>query len=217
MKKIFVLALVLCLSFSGTASAFDITGIGPDTSFLDSLNRDVTDDIAYLRSLANSYSDRFVVKEVQYADISSIDEYYQALSVPLSLSEVDSGKLNIASDKAFEERMKRELNLFKMFGGLSGYSVRFEPVAYFNIYRNITLVGGYANYTAVHSNPEDAYWQYICSVEDMTKEIVPYDTRLVLLEKIKTLHSNIKQDNRFKIFLLVDGKVNSIWERSDSE
>ena len=49
----------------------------------------------------------------------------------------------------------------------------------------------------------------------MTKEVIPYNSRLVMLEKINILNANNLADNRFKIFLLVDGKINSIWERSD--
>ena len=49
----------------------------------------------------------------------------------------------------------------------------------------------------------------------MTKEVVPYRTRLMFLEKTKQMYENMDIDNRFKVFLLVDGEVNSVWERSD--
>ena len=214
LKRILSLAVVLCIS-SFTVNAFDITGIGPDTEFLDSLNRNVTDDVNYLRSIADSYSDRFVVTEDKWADISAIDEYYTQLSAPLTVDEIDTGKKNLNTDTVFDEELRKKLNLLGAFGGLSGYTASFEPVAYFSIYRNIQLIGGYANYTSQFENPDDAYWQCICSIEGMTKEVIPYNSRLVMLEKIRTLHANNLADNRFKIFLLVDGRINSIWERSD--
>lgn len=214
LKRILSLAVVLCIS-SFTVNAFDITGIGPDTEFLDSLNRNVTDDVNYLRSIADSYSDRFVVTEDKWADISAIDEYYTQLSAPLTVDEIDTGKKNLNTDTVFDEELRKKLNLLGAFGGLSGYTASFEPVAYFSIYRNIQLIGGYTNYTSQFENPDDAYWQCICSIEGMTKEVIPYNSRLVMLEKIRTLHANNLADNRFKIFLLVDGRINSIWERSD--
>lgn len=214
LKRILSLAVVLCIS-SFTVNAFDITGIGPDTEFLDSLNRNVTDDVNYLRSIADSYSDRFVVTEDKWADISAIDEYYTQLSAPLTVDEIDTGKKNLNTDTVFDGELRKKLNLFGAFGGLSGYTASFEPVAYFSIYRNIQLIGGYTNYTSQFENPDDAYWQCICSIEGMTKEVIPYNSRLVMLEKIRTLHANNLADNRFKIFLLVDGRINSIWERSD--
>lgn len=215
LKRIFYLTVVLCISSFCTVNAFDIAGIGPDTEFLDSLNRNVTDDVNYLRSIADSYRDRYVVTEEKSADISAIDEYYAQLSAPLTVDEIDSGKMNLNTDKVFDEELRKRLNLFGAFGGLSGYTANFEPVAYFSIYRNIQLIGGYTHYTSQFNNPNDAYWQCVCSIEGMTKEVIPYNSRLVMLEKINILNANNLADNRFKIFLLVDGKINSIWERSD--
>ena len=215
LKRIFYLTVVLCISSFCTVNAFGIAGIGPDTEFLDSLNRNVTDDVNYLRSIADSYRDRYVVTEEKCADISAIDEYYAQLSAPLTVDEIDSGKMNLNTDKVFDEELRKRLNLFGAFGGLSGYTASFEPVAYFSIYRNIQLIGGYTHYTSQFNNPNDAYWQCVCSIEGMTKEVIPYNSRLVMLKKIRTLHANNLTDNRFKIFLLVDGKINSIWERSD--
>ena len=213
MKKILVLVLVLCTCLSGTAHALELEAIGPETSFLDGLNRDVTDDVNYLNSVAMSYKDRFVVTQEDYIDISAIDKFYASLSNPLTLSEIDTGKLAFNTDKVFDDTLKRELNLFKIIGGLSGCKATFEPVCYFRIYRNIALVGGYTKYERTYQDADAAYWQYICNVEDMTKEIVPYHTRLAYLEKTRQMYNNMNADNRFKVFLLVDGEINSIWER----
>ena len=213
MKKILVLVLVLCTCLSGTAHALELEAIGPETSFLDGLNRDVTDDVNYLNGIAMSYKDRFVVTQEEFVDITSIDNFYASLSNPLTLSEIDTGKLAFNTDKVFDDTLKRELNLFKIIGGLSGCKATFEPVCYFRIYRNIALVGGYTKYERTYQDADAAYWQYICNVEDMTKEIVPYHTRLAYLEKTRQMYNNMNTDNRFKVFLLVDGEINSIWER----
>lgn len=215
MKKIIILVLVLCTCLSGTAQALELESIGPETSFLDSLNRDVTGDIGYLRNIAESYKDRFVVTEEEFVDIKAIDEFYSSLSSPLTLSEIDTGKLSFNTDKVFDDELKREMNLFKIIGGLSGCKVSFEPVCYFRIYRNITLVGGYNRYEKTYVDADAAYWQYICKVEDMTKEIVPYNTRIAYLDKTRQMYNNINHDNRFKVYLLVDGEINSVWERGD--
>ena len=215
MKKLLIIVLALCTCLSGTAHAFELESIGPETSFLDSLNRDVTEDIKYLRSIAELYKEKYVVTEEQYIDISSIDNFYADLSAPLTLSELDSGELAFNTDKIFETSLKKELNLFKIIGGLSGCRAFFEPVCYFRIYRNIALVGGYSRYERTYQDADAAYWQYICKVEDMTKEVVSYATRLSYLDKTRQMYSNMDSDNRFKVFLLVDGEINSIWERGD--
>ena len=215
MKKILMFVLVLCTCLSGTAQAFELEAIGPETSFLDSLNRDVTDDVNYLKNIALSFKDRYVVTEEQYIDISSIDKFYQSLSEPLSLEEIDNGEHKFNTDKVLNENLKKEINLFKVIGGLSGCCAKFEPICYFRVYRNIALVGGYTKYEKTYANADDAYWQYICRVEDMTKEIVPYHTRIDFLEKTRQMYDNMGSDNRFKVFLLVDGEINSLWERGD--
>lgn len=215
MKKILALVIALCTYLTCAAQAFELEAIAPETSFLDSLERDVTDDVNYLSDIAFSYKDRFVVTKEEYIDITQIDNFYKSLSNPLTLSEIDTGKLNFSTDKVFDDTLKRELNLFKIIGGLSGCRATFEPVCYFRIYRNISLVGGYTKYERTHSTPDGAYWEYICKVEDMTKEIVPYVTRIAYLEKTRQMYNNMNNDNRFKVFLLLDGEINSIWERGE--
>jgi hypothetical protein len=216
LKRIFILVMILCISMSYTASAFDITEIQPGAAFSDDLYRDIEGDVTYLRNLATSYRDRFVVTEEQSADIRSIDDFFANLSAPLTVDEFDQGVLNLTVENVFEPEFKKRMNLFKLFGGLSGYQAEFEPVAYFNIYRNITLVGGYIKYERSYENADDAYWQCVCGIESMTKETVPYGMRMKMLEKIRQLHTITLSDNRFKIFLLVDSKIDSIWERSDT-
>ena len=66
---------------------------------------------------------------------------------------------------------------------------------------------------AKYENPDDASWIYMRSLESLTKEILSYDTRIKLCERIKELDSYISNDNKFKIFLLKGGKIDSVWER----
>lgn len=216
MKRIVILLLLMCVSFSGSASAFDIVAVTPETSFLDSLNRDVSSDVNFLKKLAFMFGNRYVVTEENGVDISAIDEFYAEMSKPLSLEELDTGKLKFDTSHCYNEQLRKEQNLFKILGGMSGCNAYFEPVCYFRIYRNIALVGGYSHYEKTYSNADDAYWQYVCNVENLTKERIPYWTRLTLLDKTRQMYQNIAADNRFKIFLLVDGEINSIWERSDA-
>ena len=73
MKKILVLVLVLCTFMSGTAQALELEWVGPETSFLDSLNRDVTDDVEHLKGIAFSYSDIPTCLSVEWVErISAI-------------------------------------------------------------------------------------------------------------------------------------------------
>ena len=215
MNKCFILVICFCL-LSANVSAFELTDATPDNSFVESLGRNVGGDREYLKSLAASYSDRFVVTELQTADISCIDSFYSKLSAPLTVSEIDAGSAQISLDKVWNTEYKKQLNIFKVFGGLCGYSAEFEPIAYYKVYRDITLVGGYVRYGKTYQNPDDAYWQYICSLEALTKEVVPYETRLKLLEKVRKLSSFMDGDKIFKIFILKDGQIDSMWEGADT-
>ena len=216
MKKIVTAVIIIAMLLSESASAFEITGISADSSFIEELNRDISSDKEYLRSIATGYSDRYVVTEEEYTDIVPVDQFFEGLSEPLTLDEIDRGQIGFHTEAVCSENLQREWNLFKMIGGLSGCKAVFEPVIYFHVYRNITLVGGYARYTTSYEDYKEAYWRYVLSVENMTKEIIPFETRIALLEKTGKMYENMAADNRFKVFLIADGKINSVWER-DSE
>ena len=47
----------------------------------------------------------------------------------------------------------------------------------------------------------------------MTKEVVPYPTRMKLVDEIKKLSQFIDGDKTFKIFLLKGNKIDSMVER----
>lgn len=213
MKKIYMLFITVFLLFSITVNAFEVVDIKPDTDFLDGLKRDVTGDITYFESIVNSYSDRYVVKKEDYLDISAIDKFYENISKPLTLKELDSATMDFDEKIAYSDELKKDLKLFKALGGLCDCKLSFEPICYYSIYRNIKLIGGYSRYTTLYKNPDDAYWIGVCRIEEMTKEIVPYNARINMLNKVRELNEKMLKDNSFKIFLLVDGKIDSIWER----
>lgn len=213
MKKLIAALLCTGILFPSSAGAFELVSVREENVFLDTLERDIQSDILYLKDIAFSYSDRYVVTEAKTADISGIDELYAGLSAPVSVTELDNGDLSLDTGHIWSDTYGKKMNAFKMFAGLCGYSAQFEPVAYFNIYRNITLVGGYVNYKKQYEDPNDAYWQYITAVEEMTKEVIPYETRIKILEKITELSEFMDSDKSFKIFILADGRVDSSFER----
>lgn len=213
MQKIIVVALAAFLSLQVAVSAFEIKTISPDVSELTERNIDLESDKNYLRGIVDKYRELYVVEEKEHIDISEIDKLYKEISKPISLAEVDSGKINLNVDVVKDEKLRNCFKHFKVLGGLAGYTVEFEPVMYFNIYRDISLVGGYSCYKKMYTNPDASSWVYINNLESLTKEILSYNTRLKLSEKITELDSYISGDNRFKIFLLKDGKIDSVWER----
>jgi len=215
MKRIITILAIITMMFSYNAHAFDIVDVNPDDSFIASLGRDVEADKEYIRGIANSYNEKFVVTKEKYVDISSIDSFFKRLSTPLSITELDAGKTEIQIDKIRDSNYRKQLNDFKILGGMAGYSVEFEAIAYFNIYRNISLVGGYIQYYKTHADPYEAYWQYICNIEELTKEVVPYDTRLKLVDRFEKLSDFMDNDKTFKIFILKDGQIDSLFERGE--
>lgn len=211
MKKILSIAVLLCIAVSTNVFAMDLVDIGYDKEFIRGI--DTESDMEYLREIANSYLGKYVVQEVNYADISDIDTFYEELSSPLSLHEIDSGKAELREEIISEKALFKNIYLFNLLGGLSGIHAEFEPIMYINIYRNITLVGGYSIYKKNFQEADDAYWSAICNIENETKEIVDYDTRIRIRDNVRRLYAYTDGDKAFKIFILKDGKINSLWER----
>ena len=213
MKKILSVLLALTL-FSGSAGAFGLEDAAADTSYLDAVGADIAGDTAYAKNLAGGFSNRYVVRENADGDISAVDEFYKKLSAPITVSELDRGTADFDFSAVFGDSLKQKTRLFKALGGIGGYSAEFEPLCIFNIYRSITLVCGYSVYTKTHQNSDDAYWQAVCAVEDMSREVVPYQSRIALLNKFSELDAVINSDKEMKIFILKDGKIDSVWERN---
>ena len=169
--------------------------------------------VLYLNNLVNAFSNRYVVSEATDAEFSEIEKFYDELSTPLTLEEIDGGNLKFDFDKVMSHELKSKIKMFKTLGGLSGYKARFVPVKAYNIYRHITVVGGFTVYDKTHTDPYEAYWQCVCAIEGLTKEIVNYNARMKLVESVRKLNETIDNDHSFTIFILVDGKINSVWEK----
>ena len=169
----------------------------------------------YARNLVSGFSQRYVVSESADGDISAVDAFYEKLSAPITVSELDGGRADFDFSVVFGNSLKRKTKLIKSLSGLGGYTAEFEPLCIFNIYRDLTLVCGYSIYTKTYQNSDDAYWQAVCAIENMSREVVPYQSRIALLNKFKELDSVINSDKQMKMFILKDGKINSVWERGD--
>lgn len=214
MYKILIFTLIMCLSLSSAAGAFELTNVEPETMIEETVN--TLDDISYLENLALGYKDRYVIEKLQSADISAIDEFYTELSKPVEVKELDEGKTKLDLNIITDEALRKKLKAFKLYAGYGGIVASFEPVCYYQIYRDIILVGGYTNYNISIPKYDDAYYVWVCAIEDVTREVVPNETRLKMLEGFKNLYDFMEKDKgEFKVFLLKDGKLNSIWERAD--
>lgn len=213
MKKLLAVLLILSMLTATNVSAFELQSICPDNSFI--MQHDYEGDKAYIENIANAYSDRFIVERNDNCNISAIDTYFNNLSKMLTREQLDNSVINVSNDFIFDEELKRQFNSFGTFGGFAGYSAEFEPLACYNIYRDISIVGGYIRYYKTILSPDESYWKCISEIQSLTMEVVNYDTRMKILDKINSLNEFIDNDNSFYIFILKDGKINSLWKRSD--
>ena len=214
MYKILIITLVMCLSLPMAAGAFELVSAVPESVVEESVN--IEEDVTYLENIALGYKDKYVVEKLQSTDISVIDEFYRELSKPVEVKEIDEGKTKLDLSVVIDETLRKNLKAFKLFSGYGGISASFEPVCYYQIYRDIILVGGYTNYSISIPKYDDSYFVWVCAIEQITKEVVPNETRLKMLDGFKELYDFMEKDKgRFKVFLLKDGKLNSIWERAD--
>lgn len=214
MYKILIITLVMCLSLPMAAGAFELVSAVPEAVVEESVN--IEGDVTYLENIALGYKDKYVVEKLQSTDISVIDEFYRELSKPVEVKEIDEGKTKLDLSVVTDETLRKNLKAFKLFSGYGGISASFEPVCYYQIYRDIILVGGYTNYSISIPKYDDSYFVWVCAIEQITKEVVPNETRLKMLDGFKELYDFMEKDKgKFKVFLLKDGKLNSIWERAD--
>ena len=213
MKKIIFVLAALLLLCSVDALAITLTDASPDDSFIRSLGRDIAADRAYLKDTAEQFSDRVVVREMPYLDCGAIDRLCHSLSTPPTLTELDSGKLSLTFSRLGPSDYQSYLKRFKVLGGFCGYSMEFEPIGYYSIYRSLSLIGGYLHYTAAYPDPADALWYGFTQIEDLTREVIRGEERESLLEKGRQMAQRMDQDTTFKIFLLKDGEIDSMYER----
>jgi len=216
MYRILIFTIIMCLSLQIAAGAFELTGADPETVIEENVN--IQDDITYLENIASSYKDKFIVEKLLVTDITAIDEFYKELSKPIEVKEIDNAKTKLDLSVAFDEVLRKNLKALKLYAGYGGITASFEPVCYYQIYRDIILVGGYTNYYISMPEYDEAYYVWVCAIENITREFVPNETRLKMLEGFKELYDFMEKDkSEFKVFLLKDGKLNSIWERNETE
>lgn len=208
MKKIIAIIIGIFTVLSTSAYAYGIN----DTFFIQH-NQIAQDGIKYLDNLVGGFANKYVVEKTEETEFPEIERFYEELSKPLTQEELDKGKSDFDFGKIINKELKDKIKLFKSFGGLSGYKASFMPIVSYNIYRNIMIVGGFTVYEKTHQDPYEAYWQCVCEIENLTKEKVMYFTRMKLVQKVKELNDIIDNDSTFKIFILVDGKINSVWEK----
>lgn len=216
MHKILIFTLIMCLSLSTAAGAFEEINTEPQIVIGEAVSID--ENILYLENLAYSYKDKYIVEKLQTADISAIEEFYKELSSRISLEELDSGKTKLDLSVVTDETLRKNLKAFKLFSGYSGIEAVFRPVCYYKIYRDVVLVGGYTDYRIWMPGYDDAYYIWVCAIENLTREFVPNPTRVKMLAGFKDLYDFMEQDkSQFKIFLLKDGKINSVCESENKQ
>ena len=214
MYKILIFTLIMCLSLSSAAGAFELIDAGPETVVEETVK--IEDDVLYLENIALGYKDKYIVEKLQTADISAVDEFYKELSKPIDVKELDEGKAKLDLSVVTDETLRKNLKALKLYAGYGGITASFEPVCYYQIYRDIILVGGYTNYNISIPKYDDAYYVWVCAIENITREFVPNETRLKMLDGFKEMYDFMEKDKgEFKVFLLKDGKLNSVWERTD--
>ena len=209
-KKTGIILTAFMLLITTTVSAFELENIYPDDGIYEGKN--VTEDMQYFNNLAYSFSDKYIVEKLDFADVSDIDKFFDSLNADMTLKEIDEAKLDFNFNKICDMTLYKNLYNFKMFGGLGDYSIRFNPILYYRVHRDITLVGGYCDYTRLSENVDTAYWKVICQIENVTREVIDYNTRLSIYDSVKKLDDFVTNDNKFKIFVLIKGKVDSVWE-----
>ena len=216
MHKILIFTLIMCLSLSSAAGAFELVSVSPETVIEETVKTD--DDVIYLENIAFGYRDKYIVEKLQTADISAVDEFYKELSKPIEVKELDEGKAKLDLSVVTDETLRKKLKALKLYAGYGGITASFEPVCYYQIYRDIILVGGYTSYNISIPKYYDAYYVWVCAVENITREFVPNETRLKMLAGFKELYDFMEKDKgEFKVFLLKDGKLNSVWERTGKQ
>lgn len=216
MKKVLIIVFAMCLSISSSAGAYEEISTEPEIAIGETVNID--ENILYLENLAYGYKDKYIVEKLQTADVSSINEFYKELSARITLEELDSGKTKLDLSVVADENLRKNLKAFKLFSGYSGTEAIFRPACYYKIYRDVILVGGYTDYRIWMPEYDVAYYIWVCAIEDLTREFVPNPTRLKMLAGFKHLYDFMEQDkSQFKIFLLKDGKINSVWTRMGNE
>lgn len=218
-----LLALVLTFSIVVNVSArtfeFWIEDIGPEQGVLQTIQDDkIKSDIEIVRGIANQYADKYVVKQLDYLDCSAIDGLYiDNMNNDVSVREMDSMKHDVEFDRIFDTAEHRDfVYKFRSFVTPCGLHAEFEPSCYFEIYRNIYLVGGYMDYSESNLqniNIDAATDAAVANIEERTREKVSAEGKKTLRKEINDLVWKINNDTGLRVFIIVaDAQYDSAGE-----
>lgn len=207
---VMLLTLAMCLSSFGVYAMdypFWIDEIGPEKGSIQEISEEkLNADIEKVRQIAMKYSDRYVVTQEDYVDTTCIDDFMYEMSTPLTLAEMDSGVqekaeayTGIYDSQAYKDYMKR----FKTLSGPCNLSVYFEPSCYFQIYRNIYVIGGYFDYSDCNLNVENDFWGAVNYIQNMTREVIQPQGRENLKKTINDMYWAINNDRGLKVFIIM--------------
>lgn len=206
--------LVLTLSIPSVYAAdydFWIDSIGPEkTSTTESRSEQtVNNDIEKVRQIAMKYSDVYIVEQKDYIDTEAINKYLESCSSPITLAEIDSGKSSVSFGDIFDSQAHKDFTYrFRNYAGPCNLNVYFEPIVYFQIYRNIYVIGGYYDYSECNLDVDLGLWNTVNYIQDMTKEVVQWDTKQSMRQQINDLYWDISQDTGLKVFILIGNENN---------
>lgn len=207
---VMLLALAMCLS-SFSVYAIDypfwIDEIGPEKGSIQEISDEkLNADIEKVRQIAMKYADKYVVTQEDYVDTTVIDDFVYEMSTPLTLSEWDSGVHNDTAEgytKVYDSQQYKDyMSLFKTLSGPCGLEVYFEPSCYFQVYRNIFVIGGYYDYSKCNLDVEAGFTNTVADIQYRTREIIQPDAQVVLKQKINDMFWSISQDTGLKVFVL---------------
>lgn len=212
LKRLLAVLITCVVSLSSSnAYAVDypfwIDEIGPEKGSIGSVaDEKLNADVEKVRSIAMKYADRYIVTQEEYVDTSCIDNILSEMSTPISFSEWDSGVLNSQSGGNTGIYGSQQYNdytlLFKTLSGPCGLEVYFEPSCFFQVYRNIFIIGGYYDYSRCNLDVESGFTNTINDLEFMTREIIRPESKVAVKQKINDLFWSISQDTGLKVFVL---------------
>ena len=211
-----VIALAISIFCTTPASAFEITQIVPDAPCISTNEIDLEGDKEYVKSIAEQYRMKYAVCETDCMDISSINHFFMELSAPITLLELQAANLNLDLGIIQDKRLRKTMKDFKVLAGTAGYSASFEQIIGYSIDRNIGLIGGYIRYENSSAAPEDAAHVFISYYEEIAKETLPPFMREKVMSRIRELSDYMHSDKTIKIFILKNGELDSMYERSKS-
>lgn len=218
MSKNLIKGLVIAiLMFGVNTYAFNIVGVTSLNTSISKSEVEVNSDLKYLNNIAGKYAHKYVIKKDLNYDASEINAMFSKLTEPLTVQEIDTGKHNYSLPTTIgSKEFRTEMLGIKTLGNFIGLSVEFEPIVAYDIYRDLQIVGGYLVYNTEKGTDVDKLVQlYVKGVQETTKEIVPSTSKPKLKNQINRTLNFIQKDIKLKVFIIKNGKIDSMFERVD--